>query len=101
MSRWMPEAPEHAGPQNRPGDAAVGWRSSVRSSRDCGVGRHRLVDRLWLHTWVGIVVGMLVGFAGAIYLIIASTATESAIEPSAFRVRPTRTDEGTPGGPWY
>ncbi|HEY3630025.1 MAG TPA: hypothetical protein VE074_11160 [Jatrophihabitantaceae bacterium] len=28
-----------------------------------------LID-LWLHTWVGIVVGMLVGFAGAIYLII-------------------------------
>ena len=28
-----------------------------------------LID-LWLHTWVGIVVGMLVRFAGAIYLII-------------------------------
>jgi ATP synthase protein I len=66
----MPEAPEPHG-RPRPGDAGVGW--AVLSTLLAGIvvwgGIGWLID-LWLHTWVGIVVGMLVGFAGAIYLII-------------------------------
>jgi ATP synthase protein I len=64
----MPEAPK---PPDRRGDAGVGW--AVLSTLLAGIlvwgGIGWLID-LWLHTWVGIVVGMLVGFAGAIYLII-------------------------------
>jgi F0F1-type ATP synthase assembly protein I len=64
----MPEVPK---PPDRRGDAGVGW--AVLSTLLAGIlvwgGIGWLIDR-WLHTWVGIVVGMLVGFAGAIYLII-------------------------------
>lgn len=64
----MPEAPR---PPGRPSDAGVGW--AVLSTLLAGIlvwgGIGWLID-LWLHTWVGRVVGMLVGFAGAIYLII-------------------------------
>jgi ATP synthase protein I len=70
----MPDTPQY--PVNRPSDAGAGW--AVVSTLIAGIAVWGaigwLVD-LWLHTWVGLVVGMLVGFAGALYLIIHKYAS--------------------------
>jgi F0F1-type ATP synthase assembly protein I len=66
----MPEAPPP--PPPRPDDAGVGW--AVLSTLLAGIATWGaigwLIDWGLLHTGFGLLVGMLVGFAGSMYLII-------------------------------
>jgi F0F1-type ATP synthase assembly protein I len=63
--------PEESKPPRPQNESGVGWEilGTLLAGIAAWSGIGWLVD-LWLHTRFGVLVGMLVGFAGSMYLIV-------------------------------